>query len=332
MTVDLGATFCGLTLKNPIIAASGTFGYGEDMTDFFDPSLLGGIATKGISLLPKEGNRTPRIWETASGMLNAIGLNNVGLDAFIEKKMPFLRSLKGTICIVNFYGHSIPEYALLAERLSAVDGVHAVEMNISCPNVKEGGIVFGADPVLMAEVISEARKRCRLPLIVKLSPNVTSIARMAETAVAAGADALSLVNTFTGMAVDVRTRRPILANVFGGLSGPAIKPLALRMTYEVCQATKVPVIGMGGILNAMDALEFLMVGAKAVQVGTASFVNPTAMPEIIEGIERYLTKEGMRAVADWIGCLELPGKPSEPGCEKTQTDILPPPAKSDKPA
>ncbi len=302
----LGVTICGVDFKNPVIAASGTFGYGEDMIDFFDPGLLGGIATKGISLKPKAGNPTPRIWETASGMLNAIGLNNVGLDVFLEKKLPFLRSLSDTACIVNFYGHTVEEYAELAGRLGEVEGVDFLEMNISCPNVKEGGIVFGTDPKLMATVVSAAKKRCRVPLIVKLSPNVTDIALMAKTAVDAGADALSLVNTFTGMAVDIRRRRPILANGVGGLSGPAIKPLALRMTHAVCQAVAVPVIGMGGIMNARDALEFMLVGATAVQVGTASFVNPTAMPDMLTEMGALLAEQGVDNLCDWIGTLQTP--------------------------
>ena len=305
--VDLSVEFCGIRLKNPVIAASGTFGYGEEMSDFFDPGLLGGICTKGISLEAREGNPPPRIFETASGMLNAIGLNNVGIEAFIEEKMPFLRSLTDTACNVNFYGNRIEDYALLAGKLSAVEGVHALEMNISCPNVKEGGIVFGSDPVLMREVIQETRQTCSLPLIVKLSPNVTDIRLMARTAVEAGADALSLVNTLTGMAVDIESRRPILANKIGGLSGPAIKPIALRMVHEVYQEVKhlgVPVMGMGGIMKARDALEFMMVGSSAVQVGTASFVNPTAMAEIIDRMGTILQDAGVQSSADWTGSLE----------------------------
>ena len=301
---DLHVDICGLRLKNPVIAASGTFGYGEEMLDFFDPGLLGGIVTKGISLDPREGNPPPRIRETASGMLNAIGLNNVGLEVFLREKLPFLNTLEDTVVIVNFYGSTVADYARLAKALSAAGGVDALEMNISCPNVKEGGIVFGTDPVLMAEVVGETKRSCTLPLIVKLSPNVTDIVKMAQTAIEAGADALSLVNTFTGMAVDIRRRRPVLANVVGGLSGPAIKPLALRMVHDVCRAVEAPVIGMGGITTATDALEFLMVGASAVQVGTATFVNPTAMPEIISGIKSGLAELGVRSLCDWIGCLK----------------------------
>jgi len=302
---DLSVDFCGIKLPNPVVAASGTFGYGEDLVDFFDPGVLGGLSTKGISLEPREGNPPIRIWETASGMLNAIGLNNVGLDVFIEKKMPFIRSLENTACIVNFYGNRIEDYVELAGKLSEVDGVDALEMNISCPNVKEGGIVFGSDPKLMNEVVLQTAKVCSLPLIVKLSPNVTNIADMAKVAVDAGADALSLVNTFTGMAVDIRTRRPILTNVIGGLSGPAIKPLALRMVHDVCKAVDVPVMGIGGIMNATDALEFMMVGATAVQVGTASFVDPTAMPDMIAEMVTILDDMGMSSINEWIGSIEV---------------------------
>lgn len=301
--VSLGVELCGLRLKNPVIAASGTFGYGEDMTGFFDPGILGGIATKGISLEPRPGNPPVRICETPCGMLNAIGLNNVGLEAFAGEKLPFLKSLESSAVIVNFYGRTIEEYAELSEKLSALDGVDALEMNISCPNVKQGGSAFGADEGIMREVVGETRGRSRAPLIVKLSPNVSDIARMAAVAVEAGADAVSLVNTFTGMAVDLKSRRPVLANGVGGLSGPAIKPLALRMVRDVCRAVEVPVIGMGGISNAGDALEFLMVGARAVQVGSANFVNPLAMPEIIAGMEEWLAAEGIHDINDWIGSL-----------------------------
>lgn len=301
---DCSTTFCGLRLRNPVIAASGTFGYGEDLIDYFDPGRLGGIVTKGISLNPKEGNPTPRICETASGMLNAIGLNNVGLQAFIERKMPFLRTLTETLCLVNFYGATVEEYALLADRLSDVPGVHALEMNVSCPNVSRGGIVFGTDPEALTAVVRAARARCRVPLIVKLSPNVTNIAAMARAAVEAGADALSLVNTYTGMAVDLRSRKPVLANRVGGLSGPAIKPLALKALYDVVRAVKVPVIGMGGILNARDALEFMMVGACAVQVGTATFLDPAALSKLIDDLPAALTDLGLSRLSDFIGTME----------------------------
>lgn len=296
-------SYPALELQNPVMAASGTFGYGQDMVDFFDPAILGGIATKGISLEPREGNPPIRICETASGMLNAIGLNNVGFEAFVENKMPFLRKLEKTACLVNFYGNCIEDYAKLAEKLSAVEGVDALEMNISCPNVKEGGIVFGSDPVIMSEVVSAAREKCTKPLIVKLSPNVTSISKMAEVAVNAGADGLSLINTLTGMAIDINSKRPVLANVIGGLSGPAIKPVALKMTFEVCKAVDVPVIAMGGISTAEDVLEFLLAGASAVQVGTASFTNPNAMQEMIKGIADILEAKEVSSVEDWIGSL-----------------------------
>jgi len=294
-----------IKLKNPIMAASGTFGYGQDMTDFFDPALLGGIATKGISLEPREGNPPIRICETASGMLNAIGLNNVGLEAFIEHKMPFIRKMDKTACLVNFYGNCIEDYVTLAGKLSEVDGVDALEMNISCPNVKEGGIVFGSDPVIMKEVVSATRANCKKPLIVKLSPNVTNIAQMANVAVDAGADGLSLINTLTGMAIDINTKRPVLANVIGGLSGPAIKPIALRMTHEVCKSVDVPVIAMGGISTPTDALEFMLAGAVALQVGTASFTNPNAMTEMITGIENILEEKNIATLKEWIGTLDV---------------------------
>ncbi len=302
--VDISTEIAGVKFKNPVIAASGTFGYGEDMKEFFDPGLLGGISTKGLSLKPRMGNRPQRIAECSAGMLNAIGLNNVGVDKFISDKMPFIRSLKDTVCIANFFGSTPGEYAELAARLSEVEGVHMLEMNISCPNVKEGGIQFGVDPKLAAEVVALSRRATRLPLIVKLSPNVTDIALMAEHVVDAGADAISLVNTFTGMAVDVNTRRPVLSNVVGGLSGPAIKPVALRMTWQVCRRVKVPVIGMGGISTPEDALEFMLVGACAVQVGTASFINPYAMPEMVDGIRAFLAERGIPSLKDWIGGLE----------------------------
>jgi len=302
--VDISTEIAGVKFTNPVIAASGTFGYGEDMKEFFDPGLLGGISTKGLSLQPRMGNRPQRIAECSAGMLNAIGLNNVGIDKFISDKMPFIRGLSKTVCIANYFGSTPGEYAELAARLSEVEGVHMLEMNISCPNVKEGGIQFGVDPKLAAEVVALSRKATHLPLIVKLSPNVTDIALMAEHVVDAGADAISMVNTFTGMAVNINTRRPVLSNIVGGLSGPAIKPIALRMVWQVCQRVKVPVIGMGGITTPEDALEFLLVGASAVQVGTASFINPYAMPEMIDGIRSLLAARDIASLKDWIGSLE----------------------------
>ncbi len=301
---QLAVEIAGLKLRNPVMPASGTFGYGEEYAPYLDLNRLGAVVTKGMSLHPKAGNNTPRICETVSGMLNAIGLQNVGVDAFIEKKMAFLRQYD-TPVIVNFFGNTQEEYGEVAARLDDVPGVAALEMNISCPNVKHGGIVFGTDPGAAADVISLVRKKTSKPLIVKLTPNVTDIQVTARAAEEAGADALSLINTLTGMAVDVKTRKPRLANTIGGLSGPAIRPVAVRMVHQVVQAVDIPVIGIGGITRAMDALEFLIVGAKAVQVGTANFVDPRVMATIIADLETFCREEGIADINDLIGTLEL---------------------------
>lgn len=303
--VDLSTRIGALELKNPLIAASGTFGYGSEFKDFADPSAFGAISVKGLSLNPKVGNPMPRIIETPAGMLNAIGLENVGVERFEAEKMPFLRTLSGTRVIANFFGNTVEEYAECAKRLSAIEGVHALEMNISCPNVKAGGIAFGTDPVLAGEVVGEARKNTSLPLIVKLSPNVTDIKVMARAVEAAGADALSVMNTLTGMAVDLDLRRPALANVTGGLSGPAVKPVALRMVWETLNAVKSPVIGLGGIMNGRDALEFLCLGAKAVQVGTANFVNPSSASAILAQMEDYLATAKVESLDEFIGSFRV---------------------------
>lgn len=300
----LAVEFAGLKLKNPIMPASGTFGYGEEFAPYLDLNRLGAIVTKGLSLNPKAGNQTPRIAETVSGMLNAIGLQNVGVDAFIRDKVPFLEQFD-TPVIVNFFGNTQEEYGEVAARLDDVPSVAALEMNISCPNVKHGGIVFGTDPKAAFDVISAVRKRMSKPLIVKLTPNVTDIRVTAQAAEDAGADAISLINTLTGMAVDVRTRKPRIANVIGGLSGPGIRPVAVRMTHQVVQTVKLPVIGIGGIMRAEDALEFLIVGAKAVQVGTANFVDPNAMQTILDGIESFCIEQGIDDINDLVGTLEL---------------------------
>jgi dihydroorotate dehydrogenase (NAD+) catalytic subunit len=263
LTVHIG----GLTLKNPVMTASGTFGYAREFAPFMDLSRLGAIIVKGISLAPKPGNPPPRIVETACGMLNSIGLENVGVERFIAEKIPYLQGLD-TPVIVNILGDSIEEYGEIARRLSGVTGVAALEVNISCPNVKQGGVAFGADPVAAARVTAMVKKNCALPVLVKLSPNVTDITAIARAVEDAGADAVSLINTLLGMAIDVGSRRPKLANIMGGLSGPAIKPIALRMVFQVSRAVKIPVIGIGGITTAEDALEFLIAGASAVQVGT----------------------------------------------------------------
>lgn len=299
---SLTVNIAGLELKNPVMTASGTFGYGEEYADFLDLNRLGAVVVKGLSRQPKEGNPVPRIVETPAGMLNAIGLQNIGVKRFIAEKMPFLRGFD-TKVICNFFGDSVGEYVEVAGMLSATDGVHALEMNVSCPNKQAGWCVFGTDPKVLGEVVSSVRKVCTVPLIVKLSPNVTSISQMARVAEDAGADAVSLINTITGMAVDIKTRRPVLANRIGGLSGPAIKPVAVRMVWEVFNAVKIPIIGMGGIFTAEDALEFLIAGARGVAVGTANFVNPSATVDIIDGLHRFLDAENINDINDLIGSL-----------------------------
>jgi dihydroorotate dehydrogenase (NAD+) catalytic subunit len=299
---DISTQIGSLHLKNPVMAASGTFGYGQEYGALIDNSVLGALVTKGISLLPSTGNPSPRIVETPSGMLNAIGLQNVGLEAFIAEKLPLLR--KGlTPVIVNFYGNTVEQYVELAERLSAVEGIAALEANISCPNIKQGGIAFGTDPRMAGEITERIRAVTRLPLIVKLTPNVTDIGQIASSVEQGGADAVSLINTLTGMVIDPVTRKPVLANVTGGLSGPAIRPLALRMVWQVCQAVRIPVIGLGGIMNANDALQFLIAGACAVQVGTGLFVDPSIPENIVAGIEEYMTVHGFERLEQVIGSL-----------------------------
>ncbi|HEY5674584.1 MAG TPA: dihydroorotate dehydrogenase [Malonomonas sp.] len=301
---QMAVEIAGIKLKNPVMPASGTFGYGEEYAPYLDLNRLGAIVTKGLSLNPKAGNNTPRICETVSGMLNAIGLQNVGIDAFIAHKMPFLQQINAPV-IVNFFGNTQEEYAEVAARLNDVPGVAGLEMNISCPNVKQGGIVFGTEAQAAHAVVSLVRKRTSKPLIVKLSPNVTDIRVLARAVEDAGADAISLINTLTGMAVDVKTRKPRLANTIGGLSGPAIRPVAVRLVHQVVQEVKLPVIGIGGIARAMDALEFLIVGATAVQVGTANFVDPNAMQTVIDGLEEFCQNEGIADINDLIGTLEV---------------------------
>ena len=299
LAVELGP----LKLKNPVITASGTFGYGEEYSKYIDLNRLGGITVKGLSLKPKEGNPPPRVCETPSGMLNAIGLQNVGVDYFIEHKLPFLRKFDIKV-IANIFGNTVEEYAAVAARLDRADGVHAVEVNISCPNVKKGGMAFGTDLDSTYEVIKAVRGATRLPVIAKLSPNVTDVAAFADRAAHAGADALSLINTLLGMAIDIRTRRPRLANVTGGLSGPAIRPVAVRIVWQVRRAVGLPIIGMGGIMTAEDAVEFMLAGATAVAVGTANFVNPTAAVDVLEGIERYLVERDIDHVHHIVGQVE----------------------------
>jgi dihydroorotate dehydrogenase (NAD+) catalytic subunit len=300
---SLAVEVAGLKLRNPVMPASGTFGYGQEFAPYLDLQRLGAIVTKGLSLKPKAGNPMPRIAETTSGMLNAIGLQNVGIDAFIADKTGDYRALT-TPVIANFFGNTLEEYGEVARRLADVAEVAAVELNISCPNVKQGGIVFGTDPNAAAEVVTLVRRQLSKPLIVKLTPNVTDITVVARAVEEAGADAISCINTITGMAVDIRTRRPKIANRTGGLSGPAIRPIAVRMVHQVVQAVKIPVIGIGGIMTASDALEFLIVGARAVQVGTANFVDPAAMLTIIDGIEAFLVAEGLEDINQVIGSLQ----------------------------
>ncbi len=300
MCVDIG----GIELKNPVMTASGTFGYAQEFDSLIDLNRLGAIIVKGLSLEPVKGNPPPRIVETTCGMLNAIGLENVGLEAFGRDKLPFLKALTTPI-FVNIYGKSISEYAELSERLDAIEEISGIEINISCPNVKHGGIAFGAYPESASEVVSAVRRRTAKPLMVKLSPNVTDITEIARSVEAEGADSISLINTITGMAIDIETRRPKLANVTGGLSGPAIKPIALRMVWQVVKNVKIPVVGIGGIMTPEDALEFLIAGASAIQIGTANFINPSATIEIIEGIETYLIEREILDLADVVNTLEV---------------------------
>lgn len=304
--VDLSVKIAGkLTLRNPVMTASGTFGYGLEFADYVNLHCLGAIVVKGISLLPRYGNPPARIVETAGGMLNAIGLENVGVEKFLAEKLPPLRGL-GTPIVVNILGDSIDEYALLAKKLNNIGGISAVEVNISCPNVKQGGVAFGTDPEMVRQVTRAVKENTALPVIIKLSPNVTDITSTARAAEEGGADALSLINTLMGMAIDHRSKRPRLANVIGGLSGPAIKPVALRMVWQTARVVKIPVIGIGGIMGPADALEFLIAGASAVQVGTANFVNPDTSERVVEGIAAYLRESGCRSVGEIIGSLQLP--------------------------
>ena len=304
MKLKIGVDIGGLALKNPVMTASGTFGYGEEYSDYLDLNRLGAIIVKGLSLKSREGNPPPRIVETASGMLNAVGLQNVGVKTFIDEKLPWLRSIDSAV-VANIFGETIEDYANVAEILNDAEGVDALEVNISCPNVKRGGIAFGSDPVLAGEVTSAVKNVSRLPVIVKLTPNVADITEIARATETAGADALSLINTITGMSVDIEKRVPHLENVTGGLSGPAIKPVALRMVWEVVNAVSIPVIGVGGIMNARDALEFLIVGAKAVQVGTANFINPGIATDIIDDIRKYMSEKGINDINDLIGTLKV---------------------------
>jgi len=299
---DLSVAIGGLRLKNPVITASGTFGYGTELTPFFDPSLLGAIIVKGLSLKPMPGNPPPRIVETPCGMLNAIGLANIGIEAFLSEGLPPLSALNTPI-ITNIYGHSLEDYAKLATRIEKVAEIAAIEVNISCPNVERGGMAFGTDPDTAATVTNQVVQNTSKPVIVKLTPNVTDITTIARAVEAAGAQAISATNTFLGMAVDVVTRQPKLANVVGGLSGPAIKPMTLYLVHQVVQRVEIPVIGLGGIMDYEDALEFLFVGARAIQVGTANFISPRAAIEIVNGLTNFCLREKISNINQIIGCL-----------------------------
>ena len=300
---DLSVSVCGVPFQNPVIAASGCFGFGQEMAEYVDLNALGGISIKGLTPKPRLGNPAPRIAETPSGILNRVGLQNPGIDAFVEVELPRLAKLNCRI-LANVAGSSVEDYAYMTEKL-ANQPVDMVELNISCPNVKEGGVAFGVYPDKVYEVVSAAKAHCTQPLVVKLTPNTADITATALAAEKAGADAISLINTLTGMAVDFRARRPILANVTGGLSGPAVKPVALRMVYQVAQAVNVPVIGMGGIDSGLDALEFMLCGASAVQVGMANLYDPYACVRIAEEMEQILAEEGLSSVQEIIGQLRV---------------------------
>jgi dihydroorotate dehydrogenase (NAD+) catalytic subunit len=302
MAVNLGR----LKLKNPVMTASGTFGYGEEYAEYVDLNRIGAIVVKGLSLKPRLGNPPPRIMETAGGMLNAIGLQNIGVDAFIDEKLHFLKKFDVKV-IANIYGETYAEYIKVAKKLSSAKGVHALEINVSCPNVKKGGLSFGSDPKTAAQVTRKVKDETGLPVIVKLTPNVMDIAAIAQAVEKAGADAISLINTLAGMSVDLKKRKPHLKNITGGLSGPAIKPVALRMVWQVVKRVSVPVIGIGGIMTAEDALEFLILGAKAVQIGTANFINPHATIDILEGMQDYLERNKIKNVNDIIGTFKEEG-------------------------
>ena len=298
---DLSVRFAGISLKNPIIAASGTFGYGVEFEDVVHLGKLGGFVVKGLSREPMIGNPPPRLWETAAGMLNSIGLQNIGAQAFLKEKLPHLGQLKDVVILANVFGYTREDYERTLEILNEGEGIAAYELNVSCPNTAHGGIQFGSDPRLLDEVVTTAKRVAHRPLIVKLSPNVTSIAQMAYVAQEAGADALSLVNTFVAMAIDPETRRPRIANVTAGLSGPAIKPIALRMVYDAAHAVKIPVIGMGGISTAADVVEFMLAGATAVEIGTASYFDPCATEKVVDELQAWCAEHNVHRLADLTG-------------------------------
>lgn len=300
--IDMTVNLAGIKLKNPVITASGTFGFGREYARFYDLSKLGGIAVKGLTLEPKEGNKPPRIAETPGGILNSVGLQNPGVDYFIEKELPFLRRYDVAI-IANIAGNTVEEYCRMAEKLgSNIDGI---ELNISCPNVKEGGVAFGTKGDSVYNITRKVKEHCKVPLIVKLSPNVTDIKEVALAAREGGADALSLINTLLGMAIDINTRRPVLANVVGGLSGPAVKPVAVRMVWQVADTVDIPIIGMGGISCWQDSVEFILAGADAVSIGTTNFINPYAPLEILDGLKNYLVKNNFKSIKELKGNIKV---------------------------
>lgn len=305
---DISVRIGGIVMQNPVMTASGTFGYGPEFARLMDLNRLGAIVVKGISLHATRGHPTPRLVEVPGGLLNAIGLQNPGFEGFVRDYLPFLRQYRLPV-IVNIWGHTLEEYAQIAERFDAVPGVHGLELNISCPNIKRGGLAFGADPRMARRVIRAVRRRTRLPLIPKLSPNVPAIAEFARIAEDCGADAVSLINSFPAMAIDIETRRPILANVTGGLTGPAIHPIALKLVWEAARAVRIPVIGMGGITSAKEALAFIIAGASAVAVGTANFTDPLITLEVIEGIAAYLVRHKLPSLRALVGTLEIVAKP-----------------------
>jgi len=301
---DLTVSVAGIELKNPIIAASGTFGYGIEFEDIVHLNALGGFVVKGLSVEPMTGNPPPRLYETAAGMLNAIGLQNIGARAFLEEKLPALRKIPNTVVFVNVFGYTRPDYEHTVQILNDGEGIAAYELNVSCPNTAQGGVHFGQDPHLLDELVRTIKRVAKRPLIVKLSPNVTSIAQMAYVAQEAGADAISLVNTFLAMAIDAETRRPRIANVTAGLSGPAIKPIALRMVYDAAHAVKIPIIGMGGIISPVDVIEFMLAGASAVQVGTASYFDPVATETLVEDLTHYCREHRIERIREVTGGLK----------------------------
>lgn len=304
MSPRLATSVCGISLKNPVIAASGTYAYGVEFKALTDLSALGGIVVKGLSREPMDGNPPPRLWETESGMINSVGLQNIGVRRFVQEKLPELRTIN-TAVIANIFGYAVEDYVEVSRVLEDAEGLAAYELNVSCPNTRHGGIFFSSDPSLLAEVVAAVRRVARRPLIVKLSPNVTRIDVLARAAADAGAAAISLINTFVALAIDARTRRPRLGAGFGGLSGPAIKPIALRMVYEAAQAVKIPIIGLGGIKTGVDAAEFLIAGASAVEVGTVNFWDPGAPVRIARELEHYLDEEKISRVTELVGTLQF---------------------------